>query len=65
VEDPRAPRSRARLAALKRLAISVALVSSAMTEKTNRLVPVLIEDCKKEPQTPFWTKVKMEIKKVF
>jgi len=34
-------------------------------ERTNRLVPVLIEDCKKEPQTPFWTKVKMEFKKVF
>ena len=34
-------------------------------ERTNRLVPVLIEDCKKEPQTPFWTKVKVELKKVF
>ena len=34
-------------------------------ERTNRLVPVLIEDCKKEPQTPFWSKVKVELKKVF
>jgi hypothetical protein len=34
-------------------------------ERTNRLVPVLVEECRKEPQTPFWTKVKMELKKVF
>lgn len=34
-------------------------------ERTNRLVPVLIEECKTEPKASFWTKVKAELKKVF
>jgi acid stress chaperone HdeA len=34
-------------------------------DRTTRLVPVLVEDCQKEPKTPFWTKVKEDIKKVF
>lgn len=34
-------------------------------ERTNRLVPVLIEECKTEPKASFWTKVKVELKKVF
>jgi acid stress chaperone HdeA len=34
-------------------------------ETTNRLVPVLIEDCKQEPKASFWTKMKVELKKVF
>jgi len=34
-------------------------------DRTTRLVPVLVEDCQKEPKTPFWTKVKQDIKKVF
>jgi hypothetical protein len=32
---------------------------------TNRLVPVLVEDCRKEPQTSYWTKLKQEFKKHF
>lgn len=34
-------------------------------QTTNRLVPVLIEDCKQEPKASFWTKMKVELKKVF
>jgi acid stress chaperone HdeA len=34
-------------------------------ERTNRLVPVLVDDCKKEPKTSFWAKMKMELQKVF
>ena len=34
-------------------------------ERTNSLVPVLVEDCRKEPQTSYWTKVKQEFKKHF
>lgn len=34
-------------------------------ERTNRLIPVLIEECKKAPQTSFWTKVKVDLKKIF
>jgi hypothetical protein len=34
-------------------------------ERTNRLVPVLVEDCRKEPQSSYWTKLKQEFKKHF
>lgn len=34
-------------------------------EMTNRLVPVVIQDCKQEPKASFWTKFKVELKKVF
>lgn len=34
-------------------------------ERTNRLVPVLVEDCKQAPQTSFWEKMKVDFKKVF
>jgi hypothetical protein len=34
-------------------------------ERTNRLIPVLIEDCKKAPQTSFLTKVKADLRKIF
>ena len=34
-------------------------------ENTNRLVPVLVADCTKEPTASFWSKVKLEFKKVF
>ena len=34
-------------------------------ETTERLVPVLVEVCRKESQESFWKKVKEEFKKVF
>jgi hypothetical protein len=34
-------------------------------ERTNTLVPVLVEDCTKEPKTSYWKKFKAEVKKVF
>ena len=34
-------------------------------ETTDRLVPVIIEVCQKEPKASFWKKVKAEFKKVF
>jgi hypothetical protein len=34
-------------------------------ETTDRLVPVIIEVCQKEPKGSFWKKVKAEFKKVF
>jgi acid stress chaperone HdeA len=34
-------------------------------DRTNRLVPVLIEDCTKEPSASYWTKMKQEFKKIF
>ncbi len=33
-------------------------------EKTDRLVPVLIEECTKTPKQSFWSKVKVEFKKL-
>ena len=35
------------------------------TETTDRLVPVVIEECKKEPTASFWKKTKAEFKKIF
>lgn len=34
-------------------------------ESTDRLVPVMVEVCQKEPKASFWQKVKNEFKKVF
>jgi acid stress chaperone HdeA len=34
-------------------------------EMTDRLVPVLVEVCKKEPKESFWKKAKVEFKKIF
>jgi acid stress chaperone HdeA len=34
-------------------------------ERTNQLVPMVVTDCTKEPSASFWSKVKMEFKKVF
>jgi acid stress chaperone HdeA len=34
-------------------------------ERTNRLVPVLVEDCTKEPKSSYWQKMKQEIKRIF
>lgn len=34
-------------------------------EQTNTLVPVLVEDCQREPKTSYWQKVKNEFKRVF
>jgi hypothetical protein len=34
-------------------------------DRVNSLVPVLVEDCRKEPQTSYWTKLKQEFKKHF
>jgi acid stress chaperone HdeA len=34
-------------------------------ERTNSLVPVLVEDCRQEPKTSYWTKMKEEFKKHF
>ena len=34
-------------------------------ETTDRLVPVLVEVCKKEPKESFWKKAKVEFKKIF
>jgi len=34
-------------------------------DQTNSLVPVLVEDCRKEPHTSYWTKLKQEFKKHF
>ena len=32
-------------------------------DRTNSLVPVLVEDCRKEPQVSYWSKLKEEIRK--
>lgn len=34
-------------------------------DTTDRLVPVIVESCQKEPKASFWKKVKAEFKKVF
>ena len=34
-------------------------------ETTDRLVPVIVEVCQKEPKASFWKKMKAEFKKVF
>lgn len=34
-------------------------------DRINRLVPVLVEDCTKEPSASYWTKTKQEFKKIF
>jgi len=34
-------------------------------ETTERIVPIMIEVCKKEPKESFWKKVKEEFKKIF
>jgi acid stress chaperone HdeA len=34
-------------------------------ERINSLVPVLVDDCRKEPQTSYWKKMKEEFKRVF
>lgn len=34
-------------------------------ETTDRLVPVIVEVCQKEPKASFWKKLKTEFKKVF
>ncbi len=34
-------------------------------EQTNTLVPVLVEDCQREPKTSYWQKMKNEFKKTF
>jgi hypothetical protein len=34
-------------------------------ERTNSLVPVLIEDCQREPKTSYWQKMKSEFKRIF
>jgi acid stress chaperone HdeA len=34
-------------------------------DRTNSLVPVLVEDCRQEPKTSYWTKMEEEFKKHF
>ncbi len=34
-------------------------------DRTNQLVPVLVSDCTNEPTASFWSKAKMEFKKIF
>ena len=34
-------------------------------ERTSRLVPVLIEDCTKEPKSSYWQEMKQEFKRIF
>lgn len=34
-------------------------------DRTNSLVPVLVEECRKDPHTSYWTKMKQEFKKHF
>jgi acid stress chaperone HdeA len=34
-------------------------------DRTNRLVPVLVEDCTKEPSASYRIKMKQEFKKIF
>ena len=34
-------------------------------ERTNRLVPVLVEDCTKESKSSYWQKMKQEFKRIF
>jgi len=34
-------------------------------DRTNRLVPILVEDCTKQPKASYWTMLKAELKKVF
>jgi len=33
-------------------------------ERTNTLVPILIEDCTRDPKTSYWKKFKAEVKKI-
>ncbi len=35
------------------------------TEKVDRLVPVMVEVCTKEPKASFWSRAKAEFKKIF
>ena len=35
------------------------------TEATDRVVPMLVESCQKEPKASFWKKAKAEFKKIF
>jgi acid stress chaperone HdeA len=34
-------------------------------DRINSLVPVLVEDCTKEPKSSYWQKIKRDIKKTF
>jgi acid stress chaperone HdeA len=34
-------------------------------DRINSLVPVLVEDCTKDPKSSYWQKIKREFKKVF
>jgi hypothetical protein len=34
-------------------------------ERTNTLVPILVEECQREPKTSYWQKMKNEFKRVF
>lgn len=34
-------------------------------EGTEKIIPIVIDACKKEPKASFWDKVKEEVKKVF
>lgn len=34
-------------------------------ERINSLVPVIVEDCIKEPKSSYWQKMKQEFKKIF
>lgn len=34
-------------------------------ERTNRLVPILIEECQREPKTSYWQKMKSEFNRIF
>jgi acid stress chaperone HdeA len=34
-------------------------------DRINSLVPVLVQECQREPQTSFWTRMKQDIEKAF
>jgi hypothetical protein len=34
-------------------------------DRINNLVPVLVDDCTKEPQSSYWQKMKREMKRIF
>ena len=34
-------------------------------ERTEKITPIIIDECKKEPKASFWQKLKAEVKKIF
>ncbi len=34
-------------------------------ERTEKITPIIVDECKKEPKASFWQKLKAEVKKIF